>query len=129
MILLAHLPLSLRVGVSEQRYFQQALRMALTSHDPQTVRDTAAELRWVSANALLAVESARLRSDAQTDWIDCARVAALQSLAAVTGADLLDQAAAALAVGGAVHHEFRDGLRALVGLSLPDASPVPAATS
>lgn len=122
--LLATVPASLLGGVCEQRYFQQALRMALTSHHPQTVGDTAAELRGVSSNALLAVESARLRSDAESKWIDCARVAAVQSLAAAAGADLLDQAAWALAASEGEHQRFTSALRALLGLAPVDVSGV-----
>lgn len=93
--------------------------MALTSHDPQTVAETSSELRGVSANALLAVQSARLRSDVQGDWMDCARVAALQSLAAAAGADLLDQAACAITAGADAQHQFRVRLRALLGQHVP----------
>jgi hypothetical protein len=121
--LLGSVPATLLEEVSEQRYFQQAVRMALTSHDRQTVSETAGELRRVSANAPLAIQSARLRSDVESDWVDCERLVAVQSLAADAGADLLDQTARALAAGEQAHRQFRARLRALLGLHIPDGEP------
>ncbi len=121
--LLAGVPDSLLGEVCEQRYFQQAVRMALTSHDRQTVIETAGELRGVSANTVPAMQSARLRSVDESDWMDCERLVAVQSLAAAAGADLLDQAACALADGDQAHRQFRNRLRALLGLHVPDGEP------
>lgn len=125
-------PVDLQRKVVKQRYFQQAFRMALTSSDLRSVRDTARELRQAARNVTAAVESARVLSRDESDWLDCARTAALQGLAASVGADLLDHAAQALSLGE--HSEFTTGLRQLVGLPIrepagPPSTPVAAGKS
>lgn len=110
-------PENLQAQVFSQRYFQQALRMALSCREPRTVIDTAVELRAVAHNAMLAIESARLRDGDSSESLECARTAAIQGLAAVAGAELLDRAACALSSGA--HRQFTAGLRRSVGLPIP----------
>jgi hypothetical protein len=121
-------PPELQREVVKQRYFQQALRMALTCTDPRSVRDTASELRNAARNVTGAIESARLLSRDSPDWLDCARTAAVQGLAAAVGADLLDHAAHALSIGE--QGKFTTWLRQLVGLPVrePARPPAPVAS-
>jgi hypothetical protein len=92
---LSSLPRGLQTQVVQQRYFVQALSMALTGHDQHSMAELAQELRTVAANVSLAVDDAKARGG-DGDWHDGARIAAIQSLAAATGASMLDGASAAL---------------------------------
>ncbi|MGA2163335.1 MAG: hypothetical protein ABSH36_02570 [Solirubrobacteraceae bacterium] len=91
-------PRRLQREVVQQRYFSQALRLALTGHDQRSMAELAQELRIIAANAFIAVSDARSRA-VDGDWHEAARVAAIQSLAAATGASLLDRAGTALLLG------------------------------
>lgn len=124
-LLIERVPADLRGQLAEQRYFQQALRLALTCGDLSRVRESASELREVAGNVMAAIGSMRLLSGNTADWLDCARTAAMQGLAAATAADLLDHAASALTNGE--HDEFAARLRQLVGLPAPQPSAGPEA--
>lgn len=122
-LLIERVPADLRGGLAEQRYFQQALRLALTCSDLPRVRESAGELWEVAGNVMAAIGSVRLLSGTAADWLDCARTAAMQGLAAATGADLLDHAELALSNGE--HEDFAAWLRQLLGLPAPPQSALP----
>lgn len=127
---LRSLPDGLQARVVEQRYFVQALSMALTGHDQRSMAEQAQELRAVAANAMLALDDTRYRAG-ESDWHDSARIAAIQSLAAAAGASLLDRAGSALRRGEGERQRFvaqtrQDLARAQSPARQPDA-PTPRA--
>ena len=119
---LSRLPHSRQTQVREQRYFVQALSTALTGREERSMADQAEELRGVAANVMLALQDVRYHAR-NGDWQDCARIAAIQSLAAAAGASLLDDAVSALRGGEHQRLEFAAQTRGTLGIAQPAASP------
>jgi hypothetical protein len=117
---LSSLPHGLQMQVIQQRYFVQALSMALTGHDQHSMAELAQELRTVAANVSLAVDDIKARGG-DSDWHDGARIAAIQSLAAATGASMLDQAGTALRSGEQQRLEFVAQTKRALGRATPEA--------
>lgn len=122
---LSSLPHGLQTQVVQQRHFLQALSLALTGHEESSMAEAAEELRAAAANAFPAVHYVKARAG-DGDWQDCARVAAIQSLAAATGASLLDGAAAALRRGERQRLEFVAQTKRALGRAQRPAGQSPA---
>ncbi len=104
------LPPRLRERVIEQRIFQQALTLAVTTREPGTLAEEAAQLRAIAANGLSAAEQV-LAAGAGRPQDGIAQTAAIQALAATCGATVLSLCAQSLRDGG--DPRVLDSIRAL----------------